>query len=99
MKRKAITRTSIMISNLKNLVSPSFMQKLFSFVRLKCFFFFKYLICIACLLAPCPYVQMEPNYKFGMWKGEEVVEVGTCGENGYFNDTNDICTCTEMTGK
>ena len=52
-----------------------------------------------CLLAPCPYVQMEPEWIFGMYKGEDVVEVGTCGENGYFNDTDDICTCTDMKGK
>ena len=42
---------------------------------------------------------MEPEWIFGMYKGEDVVEVGTCGEHGYFNDTDDICTCTDMKGK
>ena len=51
-----------------------------------------------CILVPCPYVQMEPEWLFGMYQGGEVVEVGTCGEGGYFNDTDYICTCTEMKG-
>ena len=42
---------------------------------------------------------MEPEWLFGMYQGGEVVEVGTCGEGGYFNDTDYICTCTEMKGK
>ena len=41
---------------------------------------------------------MEPEWLFGMYQGGEVVEVGTCGEGGYFNDTDYICTCTEMKG-
>ena len=47
----------------------------------------------------CPYVQMDPQSEFGMWNGEELEYVGTCGENGYFNDTFDVCTCTVMYGE
>ena len=48
---------------------------------------------------PCPYVQMDPPYLFGVWEGGDIIQVGTCGEDGYFNDTSDICTCTLMYGK
>ena len=41
---------------------------------------------------------MEPEWLFGMYQGGEVVEVGTCGVDGYFNDTDHVCTCTEMRG-
>ena len=42
---------------------------------------------------------MDPAWIFGLWKGGELIEVGTCGENGYFNDTDEVCTCTIMEGR
>ena len=29
----------------------------------------------------------------------DIVPYGSCGINGYFNDTDGICTCTEIGGK
>ena len=42
--------------------------------------------------------MVDPS-KFGVWHGSDLVQIGTCGEGGYFNDTDYICTCTVMTGR
>ena len=46
---------------------------------------------------------MEDPYQepwfFCMWRGVQEEYAGTCGEGGYFNDTDTVCTCTNMTGK
>ena len=41
---------------------------------------------------------MSPEWLFGVWQGVDLIEVGSCGENGTFNDTAGICACTEMQG-
>lgn len=48
------------------------------------------------IIYECPYVQLSPQWLFGMWYGTDLREVGTCGIDGYFNDTTDVCTCTVM---
>ena len=52
----------------------------------------------------CPYHVCEDAEEgnaeeFCYWKGTEELFAGTCGQGGYFNDTDGICTCTNMTGK
>ena len=43
----------------------------------------------------CPYIQLSNKNEFGMINDlGEVVTVGNCGNGGYFNDTEGICTCT-----
>ena len=44
----------------------------------------------------CHYVQMVPASDFGLWDGPTQVKTGSCGEGGYFNDTDGVCTCTEV---
>lgn len=44
----------------------------------------------------CPYKQMIPEWDFGMGPDGSIQKVGSCGPGGYFNDTDGVCTCTEV---